>query len=105
MPAGYILLGETNRLGRVGRRRGNDRSHPRPGLGSTLDLQAATQLGCSLAHRVQTEMPRLFALGIEADAVVPDLQPDLGVVLAQNNPNLRGACVAAGIVQRLLGNA
>src|SRR5207302_10198401 len=97
-------FGGADRFARVGSARGNDRPDLCPDLGSTLDLEAASQFCRALAHRVQTEMPRVFALGIEADSVIPDLQPDLGVILIQGDADPRGPCVAAGIVQRLLGN-
>src|SRR5256885_6375080 len=95
-------FGGADPFARVGSARGNDRPDLCPGLRSTLDLQAASQLCRALAHRVQTEMPRVSALGIEADSVIPDLQPDLGVILLQCNANARGARVAADIVQGLL---
>src|ERR1700686_3674133 len=89
----------------MGSKCGNDRPHAGPGLRPTLDLEAPAQLVGALAHRVQAEMPRIGTLRVESDSIVRDLEPDVGVLLAQTNPNARGARVAAGVVQRLLGNS
>src|SRR2546425_3690477 len=104
-PRRLHTFGGADRFARVGSARGDGRPDLRPGLNSTLDLQAATELRRALAHRVQTEVARVFAFGIEAYPVIPDLQPDLGVILVQDNSNARGARVAARIVQRFLGNS
>jgi hypothetical protein len=49
-------------------------------------------------------MSRTRVLRIEADAVVPNLKTDLGIVLSQRDPNVLRPPMAAGIVQSLLGN-
>src|SRR2546423_15035942 len=70
-----------------------------------LDVERAAEPGGALTHRVETEMTRKGASGVEADTIVVDLQPHLRVDLAEDEANLRRPRVSAGIVQRLLGDA
>src|SRR5437879_1896253 len=70
-----------------------------------LDVERAAEPGSALTHRVETEMTRKGASGVEADTIVVDLQPHLRVDLAEDEANLCRPRVPARIVQRLLGDA
>src|ERR1700737_3046971 len=80
----------------------DDGAHRRPRAEAAFNVESAAEIGRALAHRIQAEMPGKGGSGIESDAVVLDLQPNLGVDLSQHDANLRRSRVPAGIVQRLL---
>src|SRR5207237_4315665 len=73
-------FGGADRFARVGSARGNDRPDLCPDLGSTLDLEAASQFCRALAHRVVHEMPHVVAVRLDADSFIAAPQPHLVVI-------------------------
>src|SRR2546423_3214130 len=82
-------------------------AHGRPRTRRRADLEPAADALGALLHRGQPQVRRTQAgrTGIEADAVVRDLEPEEPVLAGEPHDDPRGVGVAERVLERLLGDA